>query len=108
MALDDESEPEPDVAVVPGRWIDYVVAHPARAALVVEVAETSLREDRRRKATLYARGGVADYWILNLVDRVLEVCRDPITAAMQRSGWRFREVTIVRPDASIAPLAPRR
>ena len=105
IALDDESEPEPDVAVVPGTWTDYAVAHPALAALVVEIAETSLREDRRRKATLYARGAVADYWILNLVDRVLEVCRDPITAAMQRSGWRYREVTIVQPDASVAPLA---
>ena len=75
IALDDESEPEPDVAVVPGTRYDYVLAHPARPALVVEVAESSLTADRGTKAALYARAGINDYWILNLVDRVLEVCR---------------------------------
>ena len=105
IALDDESEPEPDLAVVSGTWNDYVAAHPARPALLVEVAESSLGADRGTKAALYARAGVADYWILNLVDRVLEVCRDPVTAAVQSSGWRYREITIVRPGAAVAPLA---
>ena len=105
IALDDESEPEPDVAVVPGTRWDYEAAHPSRPALLVEVAESSLAADRGTKAALYARAGIADYWILNLVDRVLEVCRDPLTAAAQPSGWRYRDVAVLRPDASIAPLA---
>ena len=105
IALDDESEPEPDVAVVPGTHRDYAAAHPARPALLVEVAESSLAADRGTKAALYARAGIADYWILNLVDRVLEVCRDPVTAAVQSSGGHYREIAIVHPGTSIAPLA---
>ena len=105
IALDDESEPEPDVAVVPGTRYDYVTAHPSRPALLVEVAEPSLADDRGAKAALYARAGIADYWILNLLDRVLEVCRDPLTAPVQPSGWHYRDIAILRASASIAPLA---
>jgi Uma2 family endonuclease len=105
VALDDESEPEPDVAVVPGTRYDYVTAHPARPALLVEVAESSLVDDQGAKAMLYAGAGIADYWILNLVDRVLEVYRDPLTATAQRSGGRYRDVTVLHAGAAIAPLA---
>lgn len=105
IALDHESEPEPDVAVVPGTHRDYEAAHPARPALLVEVAESSLADDRGTKATLYARAGIADYWIVNLVDRVLEVCRDPVTAAAQPSGWRYRAIATLSANDSIAPLA---
>jgi Uma2 family endonuclease len=105
IALDDESEPEPDVAVVPGTWHDYAAAHPARPVLVVEVAESSLRVDRGVKAGLYARGGINDYWIVNLVDRVLEVHRDPARTVDDPFGWRYGTVTTLEPGASIAPLA---
>ena len=64
VALDDESVPEPDVAVVRGRHSDYRHAHPARAALIIEVAESSLAFDRKQKGSLYARAGIADYWIV--------------------------------------------
>src|SRR5437762_1179786 len=77
VSLDDESEPEPDLVVVPGRPADYREAHPARPALVVEVAESSLDFDRTHKGSLYARAGIQDYWVVNLVERVLEVYRDP-------------------------------
>jgi Uma2 family endonuclease len=70
----DESEPEPDVAVVaPG---DYLDGHPRGAFLIVEVAETSLARDRV-KASLYAAAGVTEYWIVNLPDQVIEVHRKP-------------------------------
>ena len=75
LALDDESEPEPDVAVVPGSRRDYLHSHPALPVLAVEIAESSLSFDRRQKGSLYARAGLGDYWIVNLVDRVLEVYR---------------------------------
>ena len=98
IALDDASEPEPDVAVVPGTRHDYELAHPSRPALLVEVAESSLDADRDYKARLYAHAGVPEYWIVNLVNRVLEVRRTP-------SGGSYQAVTILGPDASIAPLA---
>ena len=81
LALDDTSEPEPDLAVVPGTARDYADAHPTSAALVVEVADSSLDYDRTRKTAVYARAGIREYWIVNLVDRRLEVFRDPRAAA---------------------------
>jgi Uma2 family endonuclease len=105
LALDDESEPEPDVAVVAGGPRDYVRAHPSTAALVVEVADSSLRLDRRLKAGLYARAGLQDFWIVNLVEGVLEVHREPQPDADASYGWVYRSVEILRPAAIVAPLA---
>ena len=105
VALDAESEPEPDIAVVPGRARDYVAEHPARPALLVEVAESSLAFDRGHKGSLYARAGVADYWIVNLVDEVLEVYRGPALDRSADFGWRYLDVQALRPGATIAPLA---
>ena len=105
IALDEESEPEPDVAVVPGTPRDYRDAHPARPVLVVEVAESSLATDREHKGSLYARAGIGDYWIVNLVDRVLEVYREPAPESAAPFGWRYRSVTPLGPEASAEPLA---
>lgn len=105
LALDDESEPEPDVAVVPGSFRDYALEHPSRPVLVVEVAESSLALDRDYKGSLYARAGLDDYWILNLVDRVLEVCRVPGPDPAASFGWRYQAVEVLGRDASISPLA---
>ncbi len=103
--LDDESEPEPDLAVVPGAWADYRAGHPARPALVVEVAETSLAFDRGEKAGLYARGGIQDYWIVNIVDRVLEVFHDPEQDQTAPYGWRYRTVERLGQEAVVSLLA---
>jgi Uma2 family endonuclease len=105
VALDDESEPEPDVVALPGSPEDYREAHPSRPVLVVEVAESSLRFDREHKGSLYARAGIADYWILNLVDRVLEVYRAPAPDAAAAHGWRYASVSTLAPPATVAPLA---
>jgi Uma2 family endonuclease len=105
VALDAESEPEPDVAVVPGRARDYLAAHPARPALLVEVAESSLAFDRGHKGSLYARAGVTDYWIVNLVDEVLEAYRRPALDRSAEFGWRYLDVQALRPGTTIAPLA---
>jgi Uma2 family endonuclease len=105
VALDDESEPEPDVCVVPGGPRDYLDAHPRRPALVVEVAQSSLAIDRGIKAGLYARAGIADYWIVNLVDRQVEVRRRPVAASDARYGWRYADVSVHREGESVAPLA---
>ncbi|SRR5258705_5246725 len=105
VALDDESEPEPDVAVVPGTFRDYLAGHPSRPVLVVEVSESSLRLDRREKAGVYARNAVADYWIVNLVERVLEVYRDPESDSQAALGWSYRSLQRLTADATVAPLA---
>jgi Uma2 family endonuclease len=81
LALLSDSEPEPDVAVVPGSFRDYRDHHPDRAVLVVEVADTSLMFDRTSKAAVYAGADIREYWIVNLVDHQLEVYRDPRNGA---------------------------
>jgi len=104
IALDAESEPEPDVAVVHGSPRDYPTEHPAAPVLIVEVAHDSLRSDRILKARLYARAGIGDYWIVNLVDRVLEVHRSP---ARQRPGRSaaYTDVRRVSAQEVVTPLA---
>src|SRR5437773_2164991 len=108
IGLDDDSEPEPDIAVVPGNPDDYARAHPSHPALTVEVAESSLAIDRQHKGSLYARAGLADYWVLNLVDRVLEVYREPApdrgAPRGEGAGAGVRR-RLVRPDAE--PDHPR-
>ena len=105
VALDDESEPEPDVAVVAGSFRDYAAAHPSRPVLVVEVSESRLAFDRAHKGSLYARSGLADYWIVNLIDRVLEVYRERVRDADAAFVWRYRSVTVHGPAAAVSPLA---
>jgi Uma2 family endonuclease len=74
FAASEASEPQPDVSVLP--VLDYSRENPREAWLVIEVAKTSLDDDRE-KAALYAAAAVEEYWIVNLVEGVLEVHRDP-------------------------------
>jgi Uma2 family endonuclease len=71
----DESEPEPDVAIVP--LGDYRGAHPARAHLVIEVAVSSANKDRLVKAPIYARSGFAEYWLVDVEEKQVEVYVEP-------------------------------
>jgi Uma2 family endonuclease len=105
IVLDDRSEPEPDACVVRGSPRDYVDAHPRRPALVVEVAAPGLALARGRKAAAYARAGIADYWIVNLIDRVLEVYREPARPGPARRDWGYAAIETLGAAAAIAPLA---
>jgi Uma2 family endonuclease len=105
LALDPTSEPEPDVAVVTGSPRDYRDAHPSTALLIVEVADTSLVFDRTTKASLYARVGIADYWLLNLVDEVIEVHRNPQRSTDTPPAWRYEAVERYGRRERLAPLA---
>lgn len=99
LRLEPDSEPEPDVAVVEGdehRFHD----HPATALIVVEVSDSSLALDRGRKQSIYARAGVSEYWIVNLVDQQIEVYRGPAAGE-----GRYEDVQIVKPGETVAPLA---
>ena len=99
------SEPEPDIAVIAGHVRDYPEAHSTTAVLLVEVAETSLNDDRTVKASLYAKVGIAEYWILNLIDRQLEVHRTPITDPTQPHGFGYADVTRYAATEVVTPLA---
>ncbi|MBI3725898.1 Uma2 family endonuclease [bacterium] len=100
-----DAEPEPDVALVAGVRDDYRDAHPTTALLVVEVADSTLRFDRDEKASLYAKAGIADYWIANLVDDVLEVRRDPRPSPRAKHGWAHRSTKTIKLSGAVSPLA---
>lgn len=69
------------------------------------MSEASLEFDRSDKASLYARGGVPDDWIVNLVDRVVEVHRDPARDPSAPHGWSYRSVAALAPPAVVEVLA---
>ncbi|MGH7386681.1 MAG: Uma2 family endonuclease [Candidatus Rokuibacteriota bacterium] len=83
----------------------YRHGHPTHAVLVVEVADSSLQFDRHDKGSLYARARIADYWIVNLADRVLEVYRDPEPDPAAPARWRYRSVSRLASPAVVTPLA---
>ena len=103
LNLGEKSDPEPDVAVIAGNVRDYTHTHPTTAALVVEVADTSLDYDRKVKGSLYAKAGLEDYWILNLLARHLEVYREPVGDAQGR--FSYASITTLKATDTIAPLA---
>lgn len=104
VALDDESEPEPDLAVVSGVPRDYT-EHPSRPVLVIEIADSSLNFDRAQKGSLYARAGVPEYWIVNIVDHLLEVYRDVGANPNAPHGWAYRSVQALSAGERVTPLA---
>ncbi len=87
LALGDDSEPEPDLCVVPAA--DHREHHPSQALLVIEVAESSLVKDRR-KAAIYARAGVPEYWLVDVENQRVEVRTQP------EGGAYLRQETIAR------------
>jgi Uma2 family endonuclease len=94
------SVPEPDAAVLPGSIADYDRGHPRTALLVVEVADTSLKQDRLTKRAIYAAAGIAEYWIVNLRDDCVEIRRQPEPAAR-----RYASTAIARRGERIALAA---
>jgi Uma2 family endonuclease len=83
--------------MVKGDIRDYTDHHPRTAVLLVEVADTTLAFDRMKKAAVYARNGIPEYWILNLRDRTLEVHRDP-------EGDAYTEQWVLASDQGVSPL----
>ena len=85
------AEPEPDGAVIRGRDIDYATRQPTAAdcGLVIEVSDTSLRDDRRVKCVLYGEASIPTYWIVNVDDRFVEVYTRP-TGASATPGYATR------------------
>jgi Uma2 family endonuclease len=103
FAASDGSEPEPDVAVVPPG--EYRDDHPSSALLLIEVADSSLTVDRGVKAQLYAESGVAEYWVVNVRDGIVEVHSEIVAGVYTRiepfrSGDRLRAAAF--PDIELA------
>lgn len=97
LILGQETDPEPDIAVVPGRPRDYT-GHPTTADLVIEVADTSLDFDTNEKRLLYAIAAIREYWVVDINGRRLFVYRDP------RAG-DYATRQILGPTEVVAPLA---
>jgi Uma2 family endonuclease len=78
----------------------YATRHPAPedVLLVVEVSDATLGFDRSRKARIYAESGIPEYWILNLIDRYLEVHREPQNGA-------YQSITVFPEAGTVSPLA---
>ncbi len=108
LVLGKSIDPVPDLAVVAGSARDYV-QKPTTAALIVEVSDSSLDYDIGDKASLYASAGVADYWVVDLVNRQLIVFRDPGADSGKQFGSAFTNITAYQPGQIVSPLrAPRR
>jgi Uma2 family endonuclease len=111
----DDSEPEPDVTVVRGERRQYSDHHPGPRdlGLLVEVAEASLQRDRTSKKRVFARERIPVYWIVNLIDRQVEVFSDPSGPGSQpdyRQQHVYRvgdEVPVVIEGREIGRMAVR-
>lgn len=99
------SQPDPDISVVPGTPKGAIRNVPATAALVVEVSDSTLDHDRGFKGSLYAVAGISDYWIVNLVQRRLEVRRDPQPDPTQFFGHGYATLATFAPGDRVSPLA---
>lgn len=95
FAAADDAEPEPDIALVPAA--DHRHGHPSQAFLVVEVAVSSAAYDRH-KASIYARAGVPEYWIVDVPRGVVEVYLRPAADAYEERSTH-RRPAVLRPTA---------
>ncbi len=95
------SEPEPDFAFVRNRTDDYISGHPKSTdiLLVIEVSDSSITYDQTTKLLLYAENNIADYWIFNLLDRVLECYSDPYQN--EYGKWDYRSKKAYLPADSV-------
>ena len=101
-----DSEPEPDLLWLARRNFSNLHAEPHEVKLLVEVADTSLEADRTEKMSIYAEAGIPDYWIVNLVDKQIEVYRNPSgTSYQQRLTYQGDEAThpLALPQAKLTP-----
>ncbi len=100
LTLPGRSQPEPDVTLLRPRPDFYTDKDPTAedVLLVIEVADSSLDYDRRVKAALYARNGVVEYWLVNLIQDHVIVHRDPTLDG-------YRDVQIAHDGDELRPLA---
>ena len=100
IRLDNFSEPEPDLAIVKGSILDYTQAHPGAEDihLVIEVADSTLKQDCEVKDKLYARSSIVEYWVINIKNRQVQIFRDPTPTG-------YGSQLILTETHSVSPLA---
>jgi Uma2 family endonuclease len=103
LTLGRASEPEPDLAVVRTADALSMKHHPRRALLVIEVAKTSVALDRDVKSAIYARGRVPEYWIVNTVDRCIEVFSRPDPRRPDPRSGKYLSVERVEDGGTVTP-----
>lgn len=96
LVLEPDSQPEPDIAVIPGS-LKAIRHKPRTASLVIEISDSSLTYDRTTKQQLYALNRIPEYWILNLQDRQVEVFRNP-----EGKAYATQEIHLA--DGQLSPL----
>lgn len=101
IVLNDYSEPQPDVTLLRRRndFYERSLPTPDDVLLVIEVADTTIEYDRQIKVPLYARAGIAEVWIVNLVDEQIEIYAEPMNDAYQSKREFKRGETINSPSA---------
>ncbi|WP_333094725.1 MULTISPECIES: Uma2 family endonuclease [unclassified Microcoleus] len=101
IILADDSEPEPDRAIVQNRPDDYLSSHPTTAdiLLLIEIAHSSLNYDKQVKLPLYAEAGISDCWIFNLLETCLECYSDPYQNLQGKFGYRVKRIFL--PDETV-------
>lgn len=105
IALEGDTEPNPDISVVSGSREQYLEQHPATALLIVEVSDSTLRYDRKTKGSIYAAAQIADYWIVNLVDRQVEVYRQPVADVTAECGFSYADIRAYKGSDLLQALA---
>ncbi|MEM6611585.1 MAG: Uma2 family endonuclease [Cyanobacteria bacterium P01_C01_bin.72] len=104
VTLPFNSEPETDVVIARKKDDNYLSAHPTveDIILVIEISDSTLKYDRETKMSLYAESGINNYWIVNLIDRNLEVYTNPFTVDKDKFGYRNR-ITMLPSEAIKIP-----
>lgn len=107
MPLKLDTDPSPDVVVVPGSIRDYAKIHPApdTIRLIVEVSDSTLHYDLGGKSHLYAAAGIPEYWVIDVNASQLHVHREPVADEAAPRGFRYDSIRVLNPGDSIAPLA---
>lgn len=101
IILPADSEPQPDVVIAQNRADNYLSSHPEPAdiLLVIEISDSTLSYDQRKKLSIYAEDGISNYWIFNLVDNWLEVYSEPYREGRDKFGYRLKR--IILPNESV-------
>jgi Uma2 family endonuclease len=101
IVLSPDSEPQPDVAIVRNRSDNYLSSHPhpEDVFLVIEISDSTLKQDREIKSSLYAKHGISNYWIFNLVSECLEAYSEPYCD--RRGNYDYRLKRIFLPDEDV-------
>ena len=102
LVLSDSSEPEPDLVIARGHWRDFIDGLPLeRVVLVVEISKSTLQNDLSTKAALYAKSGIVEYWVIDLINSELVVHRD-----VQQTGGvaAYADIVHLKKGETIRPL----